>query len=392
MNNILFVKGEGGLGRPIAGKDHYCGLVVYCDTKPSGFAAEDVQQVTSLPDAEAKGITADHTQGAIKVLHYHLEQFFAVYERLGISPQLWVMIADVPATTYDFEELTTLQDAANGELRTAGIYHVEALAEADLNTVQTVVTALEAANKPLSVVFSADITATTDLSTLPDLRALTNPKVMVTIGEDGGSSGSVLAGTIAESVGNVGSVLAWASIKNVSWNLGWVEKFNVVNGGEYDVPAFGNGKLVSANTDKLDGLNTKGYVFLMKHTGLSGTYFNDAHMCVAATSDYAYLENNQTIDKAIRGIRTFLLPDLNRPLQIDPANGHLDPLTVSYFENKASRALQQMVTDGELSGFGVYINPEQDVLSSSTLVIEVKLVINGVARTIKVNIGFTKKV
>jgi hypothetical protein len=104
------------------------------------------------------------------------------------------------------------------------------------------------------------------------------------------------------------------------------------------------------------------------------------------------MENNDVIDKAIRGIRTYVIPSVNRPLTLDADSGKLDETIVGFFENKAAQALDQMVRDGELSGYSVYVDPDQDVLSTSEIVIQVRLVINGVARTIKIPIGFTKQV
>ena len=38
LNNINFIKGKGGLGRPLAGKDYISGLLFYTASLPSGFS------------------------------------------------------------------------------------------------------------------------------------------------------------------------------------------------------------------------------------------------------------------------------------------------------------------------------------------------------------------
>jgi hypothetical protein len=48
-----------------------------------------------------------------------------------------------------------------------------------------------------------------------------------------------------------------------------------------------------------------------------------------------------------------------------------------------------MERDEELSSFDVVINPEQDVLTSGEVVVSILIIPIGVARQIKVNIGFT---
>jgi hypothetical protein len=128
-------------------------------------------------------------------------------------------------------------------------------------------------------------------------------------------------------------------------------------------------------------------IFLKKHTGISGSYFNDSHTAITQTSDYAQIENNRTIDKAIRGINTSLLPSLNSPLQLN-ADGTLSETTIAYFESQAGVSLDAMVRDAEISAFEVTIDPAQDVLATSKIIIAVAIVINGVARYIEVPIGF----
>jgi hypothetical protein len=87
-------------------------------------------------------------------------------------------------------------------------------------------------------------------------------------------------------------------------------------------------------------------------------------------------------------LRAALIPQLLSPLTVD-TDGKLSADTVKSFENLASTPLERMVNAGELSGQSVTIDPDQDVLATSTLNIVVELQPRGVARTIQVTIGFT---
>ena len=394
LNNVNFIKGEGGLARTLPGKDHYAGLIFYSTTKPASWGANATREITSLKAAEDLDITADSATPLIQAIHYHLKRFFAVYTYLGVSPKLWLTIADEPAAAYDFAEVTETQNFAAGEIRTMGVFVAEAISTTNLSALNTVAAALDSAHKPLSVIATFDTSAVVDWTIVTDLRGQTCPKVSISIGQDGGNEGAALwdDGNLGFSLGDLGSVLAWATVKSVSENIAWPEKFPVAFDGEFDVPALSNGDLVSENEDKLDGLNTMGYIFLRKHVGLSGSYFNDSHTATDSTSDYAYLENNQTIDKAIRGVYAYLIKQLNRPISIDPASGKMDVLTVGFLENEAQRPLSAMISAGELSGASVAIDPDQNVLSTSIIYVNIKLVINGVARTITVKIGFSQTV
>jgi len=167
-----------------------------------------------------------------------------------------------------------------------------------------------------------------------------------------------------------------------------VERFNVRQGDDFEIVELADGQEYNAVASAaLDTLNTKGYLFFRKQVGISGAYLNDSHSATDATSDFAYIENNRTIQKAKRNIRTALLPTLNSPLSVN-ADGTLTADTVKFFENLASRPLERMQSAGELSNFLVIIDPDQDVLATSTLAITVKLQPRGVARTITVVIGF----
>jgi predicted Zn-dependent protease len=72
LNDVTFIKGQGGLGRPLPGEDFISGLLFYINTLPSGFSTSNrVQQIFSLADAVALGINlsySDETQATATYL------------------------------------------------------------------------------------------------------------------------------------------------------------------------------------------------------------------------------------------------------------------------------------------------------------------------------------
>lgn len=392
MNDVVFNKEKGGLGRPLAGEDHYSGLLYYVangTALPASWGASNYLRINDLADLESKGVLA--STALYKQLHYHVSEVF----RINPNCVLYVGIAEEPAAgSIDFAELTALQNYADGKLRQTAIYvSGETFAAAQVTAIQVILTALATAHKPLHVLFTADISAIVDLTTLSDLKALTAPNVSVVIGQDGAGVGKALYDSEGVSISCIGAALGALSLAQVHENIGWPKKFNMSDGTELETPTIANDDLIKEQTQTLiDGIDTKGYIFLVKHIGLTGSYFNDTFTCVAATSDFAYIENNRAIDKAIRGIRTYLLPELNSPLYVDATSGKLSVDTAKYFERLAANAIEQMARNGEVSGFDVNVDPDQNVLTSSNLVISVAIVPVGVARTITVNIGFTVKI
>lgn len=506
MGDITFLKGQGGLGRPLAGEDFISGLLYYTATLPSGYSSSDrVKKIFSVSDAVTLGIndtysdataavakwvisaygatgdtvnisvvepngtvnlgtyttvagdssiallgasiaafinasTVTHGYSAsfstatllltmpkklgiypntgsplvitivgtvagtitqptgsgstvlgvaskIAVFYYHISEFF----RLQPKGVLYVGFYGVPST-YNFNEITTIQNYSNGTIRQIGVFlnsECHAFTSGDLTAINTqIVTYCDENHKPLSAIYGADVSGTADLSSLTNLNTLTANKVSAVLGQDGAAQGKFLYTTVGKSITCLGATLGAVSFGQVSNCIEWVGKFNASNGVELDTPAFANGDLVSAKAESyLTAIDSNRYIFLKKYVGNAGTYFNDSHTAIIITSDYAYIENNRTIDKAIRGIYSSVLPALGSPLVLN-SDGTLTDTTIAYFSSLAELNLIQMVRDIDLSSFQVTIDSTQDVLSTGKLIIAVELLPIGVARSIQVNIGF----
>lgn len=391
--SLIINRGQGGLGRPLAGQDHISGLSFYLESAnlPAGFGVDRIKQVFSLKEAEDLGIIEGSADFA--VLWYHISEFFRIQPK-GV---LWVQITDSTALdffTHDFAELTTLRREAEGVIRQIGVYQNSvgfiSAGTANVSALQAQVTAAAAEDMPLSIIYAGEIGGVADLSTLPDLRSLSAAGVSVVIGQDGGAKGADLYSTVGSAITTLGATLGAVSFAAVNESIAWVEKFNLVTGAELEVAAFANGDSLKSKAQSfLDALNDKGYIFLRKFTniGLAGTYFNDTPTAITETSDFAYIENNRTIDKSIRNIREFLTPKLNSPLVVQ-SNGALFEGTVAVFDSLTRQALDQMSRDQEISAFDVIIDPSQNVLSTSKIFISVKIVPVGVARTIEFEVGY----
>ncbi|GAA4156621.1 hypothetical protein GCM10022217_15810 [Chryseobacterium ginsenosidimutans] len=391
MNGIKFIRGNGGLSRTLAGSDHISGLIVY------GEADLAPMIVLSIDDLDNNDITAISNP----VLHYHVSEFF----RINPGAKLYVQSVEDSDGTYT--EVKTLQNYAGGELRQ--------LAVCDFTTVITnLVTRLATLNQlavdlsnlniPLSLLFSIKIVSA-DMAALPDLHTHEYDRVSVVIGQDGGGRGKYLS-TATPSISCIGTTLGAVSKARVHESIGWVEKQNLVSTAypktmtnnvemarEMDVSGFCDGSLISDYTPlQLQAISDKGYLFGIKYTGSTGTYFNDSFTATTLESDYAYIENNRAIDKGIRGIYKALLPKISSPAYVDPDTGYLDPSTVSALEALCDDVLDQMVRDGEISGYKNYINPNQAVLRNSKLEIVSKIVPVGTLREITVKIGLTLQI
>jgi hypothetical protein len=380
-NDIKFVLSTNGLGRRLASVDGVTGVVFYSATLPSGFSVNDrIKTIYSTKQAEALGITST----TFGLIHYQISEFF----RVNADGKLYVSINAVPATTYDFSEVTKLVNFSDGEIKVVGVLaNALVYATTQVATLNTIATNLFNEHKPVSVLYAAEYSTFT-AATIPTAKS-NAPYVTVVLAEDGAGAGKALRTSSGKSVSALGASLGAVSRAKVNECLGWRRKFNMSNGIELEVPALCTGELVrDITTTQKNDLKDKGFLLLEKQTGYAGTFYVDSLTSDISTSDLSTLENVRTLNKSIMALRTALLPDLMSPLTL--TDGKLSALTIAHFEVLATQALEAMKADGELSYFEVLINPEQDVLGTSKLELTVKLIPQGVAREIQVNIGFTK--
>lgn len=387
MNGVKFIRENGGLGRTLAGEDHISALIVYGET------AVDKCLVLSLEDLEGLGITPTSNP----LTHYHISEFFRINE----GAKLYVQ--SVVASDGLFSEVKALQNFAQGKIRQIAICDASTTISGLTNSLTKLnAIAVDLGNRitPISVLYSFKVVSA-DMLALPDLHTMNCERVSVVIGQDGAGRGSY----INNSASCIGATLGALSKAKVHESIGWVEKQNLVSttyskdltGGvlkdlELNTPAFCDGSLVGDYTPaQLESLHDKGYLFLTTYPGQAGTYINDSFTATSSTSDYAFIENNRTIDKAIRVVNRVLVPQVSGPAYIDPDTGSLEASTVSALEALCDAPLDEMARNGEISGYKVYINPRQRVLQTSKLEVVVKVVPVGTLREIEVKIGLTVK-
>lgn len=387
MNNLEIIRQNGNVPRSLAGEDHITGFIAYLGAIPESFKENHVQAVSSIDTAEALGITADAESWEVKVLHYQLSEIFRVNPAISLYLGLFAK-----PDSYTFAEIKTVQNYADGRIRQLGIWCGDKEFSADaVVAIQGVAAALDKENAPLSVIYAPKVAKLSELPT--DVAGANQSRVSVVIGQAGSGTGAELyaseENTGKSTVSCLGVVLGLLSAAAVHQSIGWVKQFPT----GITLPAFGDGTLLrTLDKAMIEQLDTARYLFLVTKIGQTGSFVNDSHTMDAPTSDYAMIENVRTMDKAVRGIRTYLIPELGGSVYIDSSTGKLQPSSVAHLETTANRALEDMEKAGELSGYKVEIDPEQDVLSTSTVEIVIKQVAVGVMRKIKVKIGFYKSV
>lgn len=427
LNDVVITKLSGGLGRRNPEQDMVSGLL-FDGVATTKLALNKIERLASLEDAEALGITADYDVNG-QSAYYQIQQFF----RMNPSGDLYIMAT----TATSYEEVAgkamDMQEKANGNIRQIAIIYsgattfaqtqaavLKAQTQADLAykdympfevilegkgfTVDTatslagsdaenvsVVVAMDAEKAFEQKLFRKDTTKLYNLTSSEELIPVEGSLGIYNVrGTDGlkKENGAVLEFIFKDVYKNtaaVGLALGAISKAKVSENIAWIEKFNLTGEGFAKAGFVGRQEIKTLGT--LSELNEKRFIFAKTHTGLPGVYFNDSHTCTLGTSDFAYVENNRTINKATRLLRTALLPKLASPVLVD-IDGKLPQSVSKSFEGLCRSALEGMIANQEVSDFDVYVDPKQNILATSELKVKAEITPIGTARKIMVDLGF----
>ncbi len=387
LSKVTINVGTSGLGRRPPNEDKISGILFF-SSLPSGFASDDrVKKVFSLEEAEDLGITV----ALFPVHHYHISEFF----RGNPIGELWIGIYAIPGGSYTFAEIESMVKAAAGEIRQLAVYAgALTYATSQVTTIQSVINAIDGDGfKQFSVLYAANmeaITAVSGWSSVGDLRALNARKVTVVAAQDGSGTGAALYVSQSQSITAIGLALGMLSRAAVQESIGYPAAFDLSDGTEMEVPALANGDLWNDLTPTaLGGLKDDGYLVALKRLpDYAGSFFERVPTSVPFTNDFAFIENNRVVDKAIRYIRKALIPQLNATLYLND-DGTLRADTVGYFQDLGQDQLDFMIADGEISGGKCLVDPKQDVLSTSELAVTIKILPTAVDEFITVNIGLT---
>lgn len=349
---------------------------------------------------------------------YHIREFFRMSGNVDGNGKLYVMFADCST---DWDSIEVMQRIAGGIINQLGIWTEQPLwklngaaEKYNLNVVKTVnekAILMAEQNQPLSIILSANPsntgTATTEgkqvnLNKIPTCIC-DSSRTSVIFGQARNETVSLmqLRNTNNTPAGFLGCVMGAIAKANVHESVAWVKQFNLFSEDFQDIElGFGdinldaNDDLVSTNLYEslspvlLDELDDKGYMFPIKYAGKeNGIFISKDQTC--SNGDFRTIARNRTINKSRRAVREVLLPYVNSPLLVNPATGFLAASKITAFKTLVGDVLAKMKTAGEISGYAVNIDANQNVLVDDTLRIGYVLVPVGVATKIYVEEGLS---
>lgn len=403
-SNVTIIKRNGALGRRAASTDGVCGLVTTGIAVVGKLVLGDIYPMRSTRDANAIGLNDAYDTANHVLVYHHIDRFF----KRSPSGTLYVMVA---AQTNSLTNLCDLTKAfakkmlreAKGLIKFIGItsnpatgYEPVLLTGLDGDVLTAVANAQALYTEEFTSFRYAGILIegrqfNGTAAAAKDLRTLTAPNVSVTIAADPAISKADAAFANYAAVGDVLGLLSKAAVSQNIGELTTDFNLNDTGRGMFVTAGLSSNQDVNSYADAdLDALHDKGYIFPTATAGIDGFYLNDsATASTLQENDYAFIENNRTIEKAIFLARQALLPKVKSRVKVDPETGFLRDEDRKSLEAIGKKALAGMETDGDLSGgIDCYIDPEQDVLATSMINVEVSFIPVSIARQITVSIGF----
>lgn len=353
----------------------------------SGIALGQTVKLTSLTDAEAYGINESYDSTNSLSVYRHISEFYRMFP----NGTLYLMLysGDMEAAFAEQYAKKLIIDA-NGEIRILGIANTPASAAVEyLNGFpEDVFGSIQLAQqlydwafstfRPCQVILEGrDFNAPNAASAL-DLRNITISdqvleafKVSVCIAQDWKFADGLDA--IRKKMADLGTMLGSLAKKAVNENIGEVEGGNLVDttNNKWLVAGLSNHQTIAGWDSQLEALDSKGYIFAISYTGIAGYYWNNDHTCTPIKKDKDGYFNEYTIsygrvhDKAVRDLRTCLLPKVKSTQPVDPDTGKLPQALVTYFERLADDdVFNAMAAEGLITAGKTTVDPESDLLIS----------------------------
>jgi len=383
---------NGALGGVAPSEDGVCGLVAYATAVSTTFALNTPYLITKLAGLEALGITSAAT-GVNAALYKTVKEF---YSEAPDGTKLWVMGVAASTTIANLTDkanniISPLLMAARGSINIL-MLKVASAAEPTMSgsidgVVLTAVTNLQALaedwteNKyaPFMCLVEA-LSYNGVAASLPDLTARSDNRVGVVLGDS-------VTGSAGAAVGLVAGRLAAEPVQR---SLARVRSGAIKAESMY----------IGSNQAELgdpDVANDLGYIVPRTFVGKSGYYWSDDHLATGASDDYCAIARRRVIDKAYRIAYKTLVDEIAENVPVN-TEGKLAAFHCKGVETSVESAIvNSMTSEGNLgndpdnaSDLGVqcYIDPDQNILATSRLEINLKVKPHGYSKYIDVKLGF----
>lgn len=383
---------NGALGGVTPSEDGVCGLVAYATAVSTTFALNTPYLITKLSGLEALGVTSEAT-GANAALYKTVKEF---YREAPEGTKLWVMGVAASTTIANLTDksnniISPMLMAARGSINIL-MLKVTSASEPTMSgsidgAVLTAVTNLQALaedwteNKyaPFMCLVEA-LSYNGVAASLPDLTERSDNRVGVVLGDSVSGSGGAAIGLVA---GRLAAEPVQRSLARVRSGAIKAETMYIgTNQAELGDP---------------DVANDLGYIVPRTFVGKSGYYWSDDHLATGASDDYCAIPRRRVIDKAYRIAYKTLVDEIAEEVPVN-TEGKLAAYHCKGVETSVESAVvNSMTSEGNLGndpedakdlGVQCYIDPDQNILATSRLEVNLKVKPYGYSKYIDVKLGF----
>lgn len=402
MNDVTISIGNGNLGRASQVLDGVCALIGSGVSVAGKFALGDVLALRSLADAENYGIDADYDTANLCLLWRHIKAF---YDNAGEGAELYVLPVASSVTMTEMLDKTlthapVLLDALKGRIRmlaisrTPPVLYIPTITEqfdSDVWTAAAKAQELYASefllHRPIQV-FIEGRNFQSVAASAKDLRNATTGlnanRVSIVCLADMAANGPVEANGYAA----VTIPMGRAAAIPVQRNIGRVKDGAITLTG---LAGFSSGELLSEKTNAdINALDAFGYIFAIERDGKAGYYLNNDHCACKIDDDYAYIHRGRPIDKAARIVRQTYLEELLDDVEVDASTGKLAASVIKHYQRAGEKAIEiNMLSLGEISGVSVFVDPNQNILSTDKIITVMRIVPKGMVNAIQVLLSYS---
>ncbi len=383
LPGVKITLGSGGLGRVSSSSDGVAGLLLTGSAVEGKLELNKHYQLSSTKDLSTYGVTSENNP----LLYREIKSF---YGQVGEGAELHLLVAPSTMRLSSMvsmgadSPLSRLIEGAAGRIKIVGVNRLpESPEESDTtegldgDVIAACAAAQQSAESfasrimPFRMLLPA-IGWTGDNTFAPNTCSYN--RVGLVLASEGELNGQYPAA--------IGMVLGRAAKAEPHQDLGRV-KFGSLAPTGY----FTNGTTSLEKYGMAGSLNEAGYIFFVHYPGKNGCYLNGCPMATGETDDYATLNNGRIMDKAMRLAYDTYISEIMDNIAVGE-DGKLPNGVCRSFESMIENAVSVQM-EGQISSFSAYVNPEQNILSSSRLEVECRLVPLGVLKEINVLLSFS---
>lgn len=360
------------------------------------FALDTPYLITKLDDLVKKGVTSESSD-VNATLYKAVKEF---YDEAPEGSKLWIMGVTDTVTIADMVDKTKdnakkLLVAANGTIRILAVKVKDksgytptvttgidgAVRTAIVNAQGLAEWATETLFAPVMVLLEGrHYTGTAETLVANPINTGNNNRVGVVIGDTVADSKGAAVGLLA---GRIASIPVQRSVARV--RTGSIVATTMYIGG------------VAAELGNPETINDCGFICPRTFVGKGGYFWSDDKLAAEASDDYSLIPRRRVADKAYRITYSTLINEVAEEISVTDDGKISAPVVKAIQTAVESAIVNNMTSRGNLGndpsnpndmGVECYINPDQNIIATSRLDVQVRIKPHGYSKYINVSLGF----